>query len=284
MLVVGVNSGLSTFLAFPRKGMVMTVLPQSPSGQFIVQAWVNLYDRPVGEDLASQGAPGRYLKLTDRIEQSRILVAQLEDGYQGWLALKDLAALAPAPQPYQWQALGREEIRQRLPLVIDYVLRAQQTDNYYLWGGNVGPNYDCSGLVQAAFRSQDIWLPRDSYQQAAFCQNIVDVAPQRQRGEELPLPMAAIAVEFVPGDLIFFGSQRVDHVGLYLGAGQYVHSSGKTMGRNGIGRDSLTDLTDPISAKYAQKWWQCGRVIKSFDPSQDPLAIATTAVNRDLLK
>lgn len=73
-------------------------------------------------------------------------------------------------------------------------------------------------------------------------------------------------------------------MGIYLGEGQYIHSSGQTMGRNGIGIDSLTDLTDPISAKYRQKWWHCGRVLKGFDPHTDSLTSTTVDVDTNLLK
>ncbi|MBE9203666.1 C40 family peptidase [Synechocystis salina LEGE 06099] len=260
-------------------------LPASPTGQFICQQNLNLYDNPDRQELATQARQGRYLRLTEKIEQSAVLVEQAEDGYQGWLAEKDLRSLTPAVSNYQAVTATRAEIEQRIPQVIDYLLEAKQRENYYLWGGNIGPNYDCSGLMQAAFASQGIWLPRDSYQQAAFCQQVVDIQPQRRSdswdGEKLA---AAIAREFLPGDLIFFGNRRVDHVGLYLGEGKYIHSSGQTHGRNGISIDSLTDLTDSISHTYFQKWWLCGRVMKSFNPVEDPLPSTDIVVDASLLK
>ncbi|AIE72722.1 MULTISPECIES: C40 family peptidase [unclassified Synechocystis] len=259
-------------------------LPVSPTGQFICQRDLNLYDSPDRQELATQAAQGRYLKLTSNIEASVILVEQSEDGYQGWLAWEDLGSLCPATVPYQAIDVTREEIEQRIPQVIEYLFKAKATENYYLWGGNIGPNYDCSGLMQAAFASQGIWLPRDSYQQAAFCQEMFDARPQRRSGKLSPAMVGEVIQEFLPGDLIFFGNQRVDHVGLYLGEGKYIHSSGKTHGRHGIGIDSLTDLTDPISHKYFQKWWFCGRVMKSFNPVEDSLANTDIAVDTKSLK
>ncbi|MBE9242037.1 C40 family peptidase [Synechocystis salina] len=259
-------------------------LPASPTGQFICQQDLNLYDGPDRQELSTQAKQGRYLRLTGKIEQSAVLVEQAEDGYRGWLAEDDLRSLTPAFSVYQAVTATRADIEQLIPQVIDYLLAAKQRQNYYLWGGNVGPNYDCSGLMQAAFASQGIWLPRDSYQQAAFCQTIVDVRPQRRSDSLDAEKVAAIAREFLPGDLIFFGNQRVDHVGMYLGEGKYIHSSGQTHGRNGIGMDSLTNLTDPISHKYFQKWWFGGRVVKSFNPVEDYLANTDIAVDTRLLK
>ena len=101
--------------------------------------------------------------------------------------------------------------------------------------------------MQAAFAASGIWLPRDSYQQEAFI-------------EKLELEM------LLPGDLVFFGTERVDHVALYLGEGRYYHSSGKETGRDGIAIDQLFGRGDEISQYYWQKFWSCGRVMSSFSP------------------
>jgi cell wall-associated NlpC family hydrolase len=146
-------------------------------------------------------------------------------------------------------ALDRAAIAPRLPQVIDFTQRAMATPNTYLWGGTVGPNYDCSGLIQAAFASVGIRLPRDSYQQEAFTE--------------------AIAWgDLEPGDLIFFGTpEHTKHVALYLGQGRYIHSSGLDQGRNGIGIDSLENLSDPVSAAYQAQLRRPGRVMVSYCPS-----------------
>ena len=156
--------------------------------------------------------------------------------------------LTALEQPYQAPVLTAQEIQARLPQVIDFAQAAMATPNTYLWGGTIAPNYDCSGLVQAAFLSAGIQLPRDSYQQEDFTQRIDRSALQ-------------------PGDLIFFGTPtRTTHVALYLSEGRYIHSSGKDTGRNSIGIDSLTDLGDPVSASY-QALLRCyGRVIANYQP------------------
>jgi cell wall-associated NlpC family hydrolase len=69
----------------------------------------------------------------------------------------------------------------------------------------------------------------------------------------------------VPGDLIFFGSPaKATHVALYLGDGRYIHSSGQDQGRNGIGLDSLTDRSEPVSQTYYGQVRGAGRVVQSY--------------------
>jgi cell wall-associated NlpC family hydrolase len=83
---------------------------------------------------------------------------------------------------------------------------ARQLNVPYLWGGTGNGGFDCSGLAQAAFRSAGITLPRVA--QAQF-----DAGPPVAGGT---------AVE--PGDLVFFGTGTagVDHVGIYVGAGEMI--------------------------------------------------------------
>ena len=152
----------------------------------------------------------------------------------------------PAPQPYRPVTVDAATIQQRLPKAISFTKAAMAQPNHYLWGGTVAPNYDCSGLIQAAFRTIGVILPRDAYQQESF------VAP-------------VALVNLQPGDLIFFGTEgKTTHVALALGADQYIHSSGQAHGRNGIGLDSLTNLEDPVSAHYQAQLRGAGRVTQAY--------------------
>ncbi|PPJ62499.1 C40 family peptidase [Cuspidothrix issatschenkoi] len=221
-------------------------IPHSPTDEYFCQIDLNLYDAPECVRLATQAAAGRHLKITSNHQNQAITVCLCEDDYPGWLSLSDLRFVQPAPIKYQPQLILLDEIQQRIPEIIGFTQAAKQQDNYYLWGGTVAPNYDCSGLMQAAFRSVGVWLPRDAYQQEAFTQAI-DIN------------------ELQPGDLIFFGTpQKATHVGLYLGDGYYIHSSGEEQGRNGIGIDKLSDQGDKVSQAYYQQLRGAGRVIKSY--------------------
>ncbi|AFZ47138.1 NLP/P60 protein [Cyanobacterium stanieri PCC 7202] len=221
-------------------------LPPSKTGEYICSKNIDLFVSVDCQELSTQSAKGRYLKpISDTPKHGALEVCLCEDNYQGWLPLSSLEYLQPAENGYQKETVFREYISQKIPAIIDFCLQAHQVPNYYLWGGTVAPNYDCSGLMQSAFASQGVWLPRDSYQQEDFCQKIMR--------EELE-----------KGDLIFFGVKKVTHVALYLGNNRYIHSSGKDMGNNGIGINQLTDDLDQVSRNYYQQLWSYGRVIQSL--------------------
>jgi len=213
-----------------------------------------------GPGLATQAAAGRCLEVLEPMQpgRSRLRVRLLEDGYPGWLDPRRLLGRARACRPPRPQLLDAAAIAARLPAVLAFAERASQQSNHYLWGGTLGPDFDCSGLIQAAFASAGIWLPRDAYQQERFCQ---------------PVAVAPGCYSLLrPGDLIFFGRpQRCTHVGLYLGGGRYRHSSGQQHGRNGIGIDGLDlQLQDPVSVHYRQELRGAGRVVRCHDGTTLP--------------
>lgn len=79
----------------------------------------------------------------------------------------------------------------------------------YRWGGNdPDKGFDCSGLVGYVFRTAlGIELPRVSRDMARTGELISDRA------------------KLAAGDLVFFGLKgRVNHVGFYLGNGQFLHA------------------------------------------------------------
>lgn len=235
----------------------MTNYQLSDRVEYQIRENLNLYDSPQCDRLATQAAAGRHLRVVlsfpatvqTKEESTTVRVRLCEDDYPGWFALSDVEFLEVATTPYQAKVVSAAEIQEKLPSAIAFTYNAMNQPNHYLWGGTVSPNYDCSGLMQAAFASVGIWLPRDAYQQEAFTQ---------------PVDLESLQ----PGDLVFFGPpQKATHVGLYLGEGRYIHSSGKEQGRNGIGIDSLSPQGDRIGQAYYQQLRGSGRVVASYQPT-----------------
>jgi NlpC/P60 family/Bacterial dipeptidyl-peptidase Sh3 domain len=220
----------------------------STTSEYRCRVDLDLYSSPICAGLATQAAADRHLRLESLTPDGQAMRVRLcEDDYPAWLKLADLDQLELTTDIYHSVQVDRAVVGARISEIIAFAQAAMNVPNQYLWGGTVAPNYDCSGLMQAAFQSQGLWLPRDSYQQEAFTQHIS-------------------VAEMLPGDLIFFGTpDKTDHVALHLGDLRYIHSSGIQMGRNGIGIDTLSETTgDPISAGYYAKLRCCGRVMTSY--------------------
>ncbi|MCY3975476.1 MAG: NlpC/P60 family protein [Simkaniaceae bacterium] len=77
----------------------------------------------------------------------------------------------------------------------------------YIWGGTSSEGFDCSGYVQTLLKQTGAVLPRNSGEQATS--DKVDTVNHPE----------------FPGDLLFFGHDRITHVGLYLGNDRFIHSS-----------------------------------------------------------
>lgn len=91
----------------------------------------------------------------------------------------------------------------------------------YKWGGSTPAGFDCSGFVQYIYRDQGVSLPRTSRQMA-------------HAGAALPADVSWLR----EGDLMLFASNgsRIDHVAIYAGNNQIIHSSSSG---NGVRYDDL---------------------------------------------
>jgi cell wall-associated NlpC family hydrolase len=115
----------------------------------------------------------------------------------------------------------------------------------YLYGGTGqgDAGFDCSGLIQYAYAQQGIALPRVSTAQAT---------------EGVAVDRSLDALE--PGDILTFAGQRggtkVNHVGLYLGDGRFIHSSAS----RGV-MESTLGASDPGGQWWYERWVGARRVI-----------------------
>ena len=100
----------------------------------------------------------------------------------------------------------------------------------YVWGGNTAAGIDCSGFVKAVYAAHGITLPRHSGDQATV-------------GYDVPKNDWS---RWVPGDRMYFACHHaeIDHTGMYIGEGRFIHSS------MGHGQSVAIDRVD--GAYYAE--------------------------------
>jgi cell wall-associated NlpC family hydrolase len=115
----------------------------------------------------------------------------------------------------------------------------------YHFGGADAAGFDCSGLAVYVHERAGLTIPR--------------TAREQQRAVR-PVPLA----ELEPGDLVFFHihSRRVDHVGVYVGEGRFVHAP-----RPGV-PVTYGDLSE--GGYYRQRFAGAGRFWESFPASVPP--------------
>ena len=109
----------------------------------------------------------------------------------------------------------------------------------YVYGGSSPKGFDCSGLVQYVFKNFGIKLERVAANQAKYGTKV---------------DKANLKV----GDLVFFdtngGMNSIEHVGIYIGGGKFIHASS---GR-GANKVIISDLT---TGYYSQTYMWARRYI-----------------------
>ena len=89
----------------------------------------------------------------------------------------------------------------------------------YLWGGTSAKGVDCSGFTKTIYLLNGMILPRDASQQV----HAGELVDEEKDWDKLKA-----------GDLLFFGRpattesrERVVHVGMWIGNGEFIHASGR---------------------------------------------------------
>ncbi|PHI18448.1 glycoside hydrolase [Lewinellaceae bacterium SD302] len=151
--------------------------------------------------------PGSILRTGKTVGDYREII--MPDGATGYLLATEIRSLG------HWQ--NRAESLELDLLATNFYGRP------YLWGGTSAKGMDCSGFTKMTYLLNGYVIPRDASQQV-------------HAGEEVPIITNDPAYandnleNLKNGDLLFFGnlredgSQRISHVGIYLGEGRFVHA------------------------------------------------------------
>ncbi len=146
---------------------------------------------------------GNMLKINDQDEE--VYFVEFPDGRTGLVDKKEAMLLS------DW--LGK---LQPGPELIEKYSR-ELMGVPYLWGGTSAKGLDCSGFTKTVYLMNGFIIPRDASQQI-FAGKVVDPDLNFEGLEK--------------GDLMFFGNkatpdkkQKVTHVGIWLGNGEFIHAS-----------------------------------------------------------
>jgi len=113
----------------------------------------------------------------------------------------------------------------------------------YTFGGTGvdGGGFDCSGLIQYAYRKHGIELPRRSTDQA-------------REGRKIDRELKRLAA----ADILTFSNRggQVTHVGLYIGEGRFIHSATRGV------QVSTLSAQDPYGRWWYKRWVGVRRIVR----------------------
>lgn len=138
-----------------------------------------------------------------------------------WLLALICASLLVVSGPLAAQQQRPAAVARRDSSIIA-LARAQLGRRYIFGGTRPETGFDCSGLVGYLMRAVGVRTPRTADEIA-------------HAGREVPRDISKLRV----GDILTFsfGTQRISHVGIYIGNGRYIHAATRS---RGIVESSLT--------------------------------------------
>lgn len=152
------------------------------------------------------------------------------DGVTGY-AISDYVQLSREQVSRDNFASGRASYSSAGASVIEYAKQFIGTP--YVYGGSTPKGFDCSGFVKYVFNHFGVSLPRTG-------------TAQYNAGTKVSRS------ELQPGDIVAFGSSYLEHVGIYVGGGMFIHSPSP-------GNSVRIETLD--SGYYNRKFWGGCRVL-----------------------
>ncbi|SMP25502.1 SH3 domain-containing protein [Algoriphagus winogradskyi] len=155
-------------------------------------------------EMVSDLVAGDILTISEETKDQ--LKVNLPDGRQGWISASDA-------QDWESWIASRNTSPEAL-----ITTAKQMMGTPYLWGGTSIKGVDCSGFTKTIYYLNGQIIPRDASQQI----NEGELVDADKNWDKLQV-----------GDLLFFGvkgtpekKERVVHVGMWIGNGEFIHSRG----------------------------------------------------------
>ncbi len=161
----------------------------------VLNSFADVLNKPEasGYQIASLTRGSNLISTNEISENKRFVKVKLPDSRIGWIRKSFISKIINT-----YDIKDEENLRKNLTKAALSYLGTQ-----YRWGGKTPLGIDCSGLCSMAYMLNGILIYRDAKIKKGF-------------------PIKEIAFESLkPGDLIFFPN----HVAMYLGNENYVHSS-----------------------------------------------------------
>lgn len=189
--------------------------------------------------------------LTIQEESKDQLKITLPDGRKGWISAKEA-------QDWESWIASRNTTPEALISTAKQMLGTP-----YLWGGTSIKGVDCSGFTKTIFYLNGQIIPRDASQQI----NEGELVDADKNWDKLQV-----------GDLLFFGEkgtpdkkERVVHVGMWIGNGEFIHS-------RGLVRISSFDPKNPNYDEYELgRYLRTKRIVNV--PSEHVLSVSALLTN-----
>jgi len=164
----------------------------------VSKVFATVYSQPDENSVPVTSAQMNALLQRIGTDNEKWLKINTPDGRIGFLKSENTAA--------RREKLTEEQLRQAIIETAQMMMGVP-----YLWGGKSSTANDCSGFTQTVFRANGINILRDAYQQA---------------NEGTTVDYKDDFSNVMPGDLIFFGKDKVIHVGISLVGGKFIHQRG----------------------------------------------------------
>lgn len=188
-----------------------------------------LYEAAEGAGSSGEAYLSTILPLLDTTHPTRVQVA-VPGERVAWIERSALE-VRQQKEPYP---------RQTVEAVIGYARGFLNVP--YHWGGVSWAGIDCSGFVQLCYRTGGYFIPRDADQQNGFLYHAIE-RPQMQAG-----------------DLIFFGSKEITHVGMALNDHEFIHAEGRNY--NHVVINSFKPTDEHYYPRLDQIVWSIKRVVE----------------------